>query len=104
LTPLEQAYYLGVMSYIKALYGDRSEGYSMDVRHNLKSYLSETGIRKLQLGTGASSHDGWLGTDIAPQSDGVVYLDATKPFPFDDDTFDYVHCEHTATFPRACKQ
>lgn len=58
------------------------------------NYLATHKIRKLQLGAGDNAPDGWLSTDLAPMSDRVVQLDATKPFPLGDDTFDYVHCEH----------
>jgi predicted SAM-dependent methyltransferase len=92
MTSLEEAYYLGVMEYLKTTYG--VDDYSRDVRQALKNYLATSGINKLQLGSGFAAPAGWLGTDIAPQSDGVVYLDATKPFPFEDETFDYVHSEH----------
>lgn len=60
----------------------------------IKSYLASHEIKKLQLGAGPTSLDGWLSTDISPQSDHVVFLDATKSFPFDNDTFDYVYSEH----------
>lgn len=66
------------------------------VRRNriIRNYLASTEIRKLQIGAGPTSIDGWLSTDIAPRSDGIVFLDATKPFPFDDRVFDYVYSEH----------
>lgn len=57
-------------------------------------YLASHKIRKLQLGSGPTSLDGWLCTDLAPTSDRAVYLDATKPFPFDNGTFNYVFSEH----------
>jgi len=60
----------------------------------IKSYLSSNEIRKLQLGAGPTFIDGWLSTDITPESDHVVYLDTTKPFSFDEKTFDYVYSEH----------
>lgn len=66
------------------------------VRRNkiIKRYLSSNEIKKLQLGAGSSFLDGWLGTDIVPQSDNIAFLDATKPFPFDDDIFDCIYSEH----------
>jgi predicted SAM-dependent methyltransferase len=114
MTPIEQAYYLGVLDYLNGLYGNGGEAYStaaqslyqaiadyqsslessLSARRLLQDYLASSGINKLQLGAGSNSPEGWLSTDILPQSEGVVYLDATKPFPFDDDTFDYVHSEH----------
>lgn len=66
------------------------------VRRNrtIRSYLVTHQTRKLQIGAGPTSLDGWLSTDIAPRSDAIVFLDATKPFPFDDGVFDYVYSEH----------
>ena len=60
----------------------------------IKSYLASNKIRKLQLGAGPAALDGWLNTDIAHESDRVVHLDATKPFPFDNDIFDCIYSEH----------
>lgn len=60
----------------------------------IKNYLRSHPIKKLQLGAGPTSLPGWLSTDIAPQSGQVLYLDATKLFPFEDQTFDYVYSEH----------
>src|SRR5487761_321649 len=63
--------------------------------HNklLESYLRSNQTRKLQLGAGDNPISGWLSTDINPRRD-ILYLDVTKPFGFDNDTFDYVFCEH----------
>lgn len=60
----------------------------------IKDYLASTETSKLQLGAGPTSLDGWLSTDIAPASDQVMYLDATNPFPFENDVFDYIYSEH----------
>jgi predicted SAM-dependent methyltransferase len=38
--------------------------------------------------------DGWLCTDVEPRYNTAVFLDATKRFPFEDETFDYVYSEH----------
>ncbi len=57
-------------------------------------YVASNRVRKLQLGAGRNSLPGWLNTDLARKSGRVVFLDITKPFPIDDDTFDYVYCEH----------
>ena len=66
--------------------GDRSKR----IRH----YLRTNSPRKLQLGAGSSSLPGWLCTDLAPSSDAVVFLDATKPFPFESGVLDYIFSEH----------
>jgi ubiquinone/menaquinone biosynthesis C-methylase UbiE len=51
-------------------------------------------IRKLHIGAGDGALAGWLNTDIEPGADDVFFLDATKPFPFTENTFDYVYSEH----------
>jgi predicted SAM-dependent methyltransferase len=60
----------------------------------ISKYLQISQLKKLQLGTSNNVLDGWLNTDIFPYHDSVVYLDATKRFPFDTDTFDYILAEH----------
>lgn len=59
-----------------------------------KQYLATNNIKKLQIGAGPNTLEGWLSTDIAPARAGVIYLDATKVFPFADSSFDYVYSEH----------
>jgi predicted SAM-dependent methyltransferase len=48
----------------------------------------------LQIGAGPNILEGWLNSDQYPTSRGVVFLNATKPFPFEDCTFDYILSEH----------
>jgi len=48
---------------------------------------------KLQLGAGKNVLPGWLNTDLHPQ-EGVLPIDATRPLPFADNTFEYVVSEH----------
>jgi len=60
----------------------------------IKNYLKQSDITKLQIGCGRNCLDGWLNTDYFPASKSVVFLDARKRLPFDDDTFDYIFCEH----------
>lgn len=60
----------------------------------IKRYLSINQVKKLQIGTGENIFEDWLNSDIDPYSDNKIYLDATKPFPFEDSTFDYVFSEH----------
>ena len=56
----------------------------------IKNYLSSHQVRKLQIGAGPNILEGWLNTDECQTSRGVVYLDATKPFWFEDGTFDTI--------------
>jgi ubiquinone/menaquinone biosynthesis C-methylase UbiE len=48
---------------------------------------------KLHLGCGANVLPGWVNTDMEP-SPLVDYLDATKRFPFADNSFAAAFCEH----------
>lgn len=66
------------------------------VKRNSKidAYLKTHLVKKLQLGTSNNALDGWLNTDVFPNRDSIVYMDATKRFPFDDKTFDYIMAEH----------
>jgi predicted SAM-dependent methyltransferase len=60
----------------------------------IRAYLASTERRKLQLGAGPNELPGWLCTDLTPVSSKVTYLDATKPFPFADNMFDFAFSEH----------
>jgi predicted SAM-dependent methyltransferase len=61
----------------------------------IDNYLSQNKeLRKLQIGAQNNSVVGWLNVDILPKNLQVSYMDATKPFPFADNTFDYIFTEH----------
>lgn len=60
----------------------------------VRAYIGGNRVRKLQIGAGANILGGWLNTNEAGFSARVIFLDATKPFPFRDHTFDYVFSEH----------
>jgi predicted SAM-dependent methyltransferase len=65
----------------------------------IRHYLDTHSVRKLQIGSGPNLLTGWLNTDLVPDvhlagSRQIVFLDAVKPFPFDNMTFDYVFSEH----------
>ncbi|MBS1841123.1 MAG: methyltransferase domain-containing protein [Acidobacteria bacterium] len=59
-----------------------------------RKYLEQHAVKKLQLGTSNNVLEGWLNTDVFLNHSPVVYLDATRRFPFKDNTFDYVMSEH----------
>jgi predicted SAM-dependent methyltransferase len=63
-------------------------------RTAIKRYVKSHPIRRMQIGAGNTVLHGWLNTDLSPVSDSVVFLNAVKPFLIDDNTFDYIHCEH----------
>ena len=60
----------------------------------IDKYLHENPIRKLQIGAQSNSISGWLNVDLLPKSHEVVYMDATKPFPFPSNSVDYIYSEH----------
>jgi predicted SAM-dependent methyltransferase len=62
-------------------------------------YIREHEIKKLQIGCGLNIMDDWLNTDVFITDRTIrdyrsTFLDAAKPFPFNEDTFDYVFCAH----------
>lgn len=63
-------------------------------RGQIRRYLDAHSPRKLQLGTGPNFLLGWLNTDLFPQSRQIVFIDAARPLPFDDCSFNYVFSEH----------
>ena len=60
--------------------------------HTIAEYVKNNSVRKLQIGAGDFSLPGWLNTDIDPQW-GQAFLDATKPFPLPDSSFQLVFGE-----------
>src|SRR5207248_3718685 len=65
-------------------------------RRRIERYLRSHEIRKLHLGAGENVRPDWLNTDLhdygRPQE--LVYLDARRPFPLPDESFDFVFSEH----------
>jgi len=59
-----------------------------------QEYLATHTVRKLHVGAGKCVLAGWLNTDIKLEMSDVFFLDAIKPFPFDENAFDYVYSEH----------
>ena len=60
----------------------------------IRAYLGNDVPKGLQIGTGNGLTRSWLNTDLLPIDRDVVYLDATRRFPFRNDQFDYVFSEH----------
>ncbi len=57
------------------------------------AYLHQTAPRKLQLGCGRLAIPGWLNTDIRARH-GILAVDASKPLPFPDQSFQFIFTEH----------
>jgi predicted SAM-dependent methyltransferase len=62
-------------------------------RKAIQTYLANTDIPKLHVGCGPHHLYGWLNTDIVI-SNGAIYLDATQPLPFPENTFSFIFSEH----------
>ena len=60
----------------------------------IERYFNSHDITKLHLGSNSTIINGWLCSDIQPQNHQSIYLDVTKRFPFKDNTFNYINCEH----------
>jgi predicted SAM-dependent methyltransferase len=60
----------------------------------VRSYFRDHAVVKVSLGTGDHLRPDWLNTDYEPLNDKIVYLDATRRFPFPSDSIDYLHTEH----------
>lgn len=71
----------------------------------IKRYLRNSSDPKLQIGFGNNSLEGWLNTGISyMESKHGAFMDAGKPFPFPDASFNYVYSEHLfehLTYPQA---
>ena len=86
---------VGVQRFYQAMVRHRAALQASAIRrHFLNGLLAARGVRKLMLGAGSTQREGGLMPDIAPQSPSVMYLDVTRPFPFDSETFEYIHAEH----------
>lgn len=59
-------------------------------------YLNEHDVAKLQIGCGPFPLEGWFNTDLLTNlhKGSPMYMDAGRPFPMPDASFDYVYSEH----------
>ncbi len=63
-------------------------------RHRIAKYRAAHGSARLNIGSGYNTLDGWLNVDLTGGLRGPVYMDAGRPFPFEDQSFDAILCEH----------
>jgi predicted SAM-dependent methyltransferase len=61
-----------------------------------ENYFNMLGLKKLHIGCGPTNLlNGWLNTDLIPHNDQILKLDVLNgPFPFENETFDYIFSEH----------
>jgi predicted SAM-dependent methyltransferase len=67
---------------------------SLSQQLRIANYLDNHLTRKLHIGCGSNILAGWLNTDHEPENSDVLFMDASKEFPFDDCKFDYIFSEH----------
>jgi predicted SAM-dependent methyltransferase len=93
---LKQSHFLvGLAKALRGLKRDMQVLFWLAKRQGLiTTYVRSQGVKRLQLGTSNNLLNGWLNTDITPNHASVVYMDATRRFPIDDNTLDYIICEH----------
>ncbi len=64
-------------------------------RHLIETYFASPLVPKLHIGCGSNTLKGWLNADFYPPPEKpILNLDARKPFPFSDSSFDYIFSEH----------
>jgi hypothetical protein len=72
-------------------------------KKRIANYLANFSVRKLQLGAGANRLPGWLNsegfvsssfTHSRKNTGDYIFLDVCQPFPFQDNSVDYIFQEH----------
>ena len=61
---------------------------------DIQLYLNSEAQKKLQIGCQDHPMKGWLNADINPLHEEIILMDATKPFPLPNDTFEFIFSEH----------
>lgn len=76
----------------------RRSYYKAGIHRNrqIRSYLEQHPVAKLQIGCGPSRLPDWLNTDVSLSEckKGAVYMDAGEFFPLPDSSVDYIYSEH----------
>jgi predicted SAM-dependent methyltransferase len=86
---------VGMVKAARELPADLRRARSAYARKSIaERYLRDHLVAKLQIGSGANLLSGWLNSDYMPRQSEQLYLDATQPFPFPSQRFDYIFSEH----------
>jgi predicted SAM-dependent methyltransferase len=72
----------------------------------IRTLFMDSELIKISLGCGDHARSGWINTDYDPPlKNEILYLDATRRFPFPDQSVDYFHTEHMIEHvPLPCAQ
>jgi hypothetical protein len=63
-------------------------------RNQISAYLRASEQPRLNLGCGQNILPGWMNVDLEGGRHGSIFMDATRPWPLPDNTFDAILCEH----------
>lgn len=83
-----------LLSHGSRIYYLAQRGFGNTERCIITKYFSTHGIRKLHIGCSTHILEGWLNSDLFPESKNILHLDATRPFSFRNEEFDYIFNEH----------
>jgi predicted SAM-dependent methyltransferase len=62
-------------------------------RQTIAQHFAAPGAKKLHIGCGPHNLEGWLNADLYPRGN-QIRLDATRRFPLEDNSIDFVYTEH----------
>lgn len=62
-------------------------------QRTIARHFTSPGPKKLHIGCGPHNLEGWLNADLYPRGD-QIRLDATRRFPLEDNSIDFVYTEH----------
>jgi predicted SAM-dependent methyltransferase len=84
----------GILHILRFLIYRAKRGFGLVDRQMISAYIKQNEIRKLQIGCGNNILDGWLNANYYTEASYLLHLDATEPFPLDNEKFDYIFSEH----------
>lgn len=83
---------------------EAAKNQAKSVNHIAPPYVISNHADKLNLGCGRNIMPGWINADLTAHVPEVFTMDATRPFPFLDNSFDYVFSEHMFEHLDLCGQ